>query len=55
MTDSERGDDQWGVWRGRIGASRKRRDERLPEWQENVTARKGVLAPLADKIGRAHV
>ena len=48
MTDSERGDDQWGVWRGRIGASRKRRDERLPEWQENVTARKGVLAPLAD-------
>jgi hypothetical protein len=34
--------DPWGAWRGRIKASRARRDERLPEWQTNVDARKGA-------------
>jgi hypothetical protein len=31
----------WGAWQGRIAASRKRRDERVGEWQRNVDARKG--------------
>ncbi len=40
--------DPWGVWRGRIGASRNRRDQRIGDWQENVNARKGSLGRLTD-------
>lgn len=32
----------WGVWRGRITASRNRREERVGEWLQNVDARKGA-------------
>lgn len=33
--------DPWGPWRGRMSGSRKRRDERIGTWQDNVQARKG--------------
>ena len=31
--------DQWSGWRGRLAASRKRRDEKIGTWQENVSKR----------------
>src|SRR5688500_18071585 len=31
----------WTPWKRRIDASKKRRDEKLAEWQENVDARRG--------------
>jgi hypothetical protein len=37
VSDDDR--NPWDVWRGRIQASRDRRDLRLPEWQENVSRR----------------
>lgn len=49
MADTrETSSDPWGVWRGRITASRARRDERVGEWQENVDARKGDLGRAGD-------
>src|SRR6185436_3467551 len=33
--------DPWKVWRGRIEASRTRRDDRVPDWQANVERRIG--------------
>lgn len=31
----------WAPWRGRIDTSRKRRDDKIGDWQENVQKRKG--------------
>lgn len=37
----EQTDTPWAAWQGRIAASRKRRDQWVGEWQENVRLRKG--------------
>jgi hypothetical protein len=42
----ERSSDPWAAWRGRVAASRKRRDDRVAEWQQNVDARKGDARPV---------
>lgn len=34
-------DETWGAWRRRISAARKRRDDLVSLWQENVDARRG--------------
>lgn len=39
--DRDTSTDPWAGWRGRMAASRKRRDERVATWQDNVNARKG--------------
>jgi hypothetical protein len=42
MDDTTKTDDQWGTWKGRIGASRRRRDDNIGDWQKNVNKRKGA-------------
>jgi hypothetical protein len=37
----EQTDNPWAPWLGRLAASRKRRDDRVAEWQSNVAKRKG--------------
>ena len=39
-----RGSDQWGAWRTRIEAARRRRDDLIGAWQANVDRRRGSLA-----------
>lgn len=34
--------DDWTTWKARLSSSRKRREERVATWQENVQARKGA-------------
>src|SRR5678810_1403638 len=34
--------DAWAQWRTRIEAARRRRDQLVPEWQENVERRRGA-------------
>src|ERR1041384_4181301 len=41
MNEQAAGSDQWAPWRGRIDNARKRRDEKVGDWQENVQKRKG--------------
>ncbi|HYE17083.1 MAG TPA: hypothetical protein VEA69_01445 [Tepidisphaeraceae bacterium] len=48
-------DRQWAPWQARISASRKRRDERVQEWQENVDLRKGAVGRTADAYNRITV
>jgi hypothetical protein len=43
MADDQSSSDPWATWRGRIQAATSRRDDRVGEWQNNVTARKGGL------------
>jgi hypothetical protein len=43
MADAtETSSDPWGAWRGRITASRARRDQHIGDWQTNVRKRKGT-------------
>jgi hypothetical protein len=43
MADAtETSSDPWGAWRGRITASRARRDQNIGDWQTNVRKRKGT-------------
>jgi hypothetical protein len=46
------GDEQWGPWRARIAASRKRRDELIPEWQDNVDRRRVSTGTTSDHTTR---
>lgn len=46
--DRDTGSDPWGGWRGRMTAARKRRDDRIAMWQDNVNARKGSLGHMGD-------
>jgi hypothetical protein len=34
-------DTPWAAWKTRLTAARRRRDDLVPEWQKNVTARRG--------------
>ena len=45
----------WKPWLSRIAASRKRREDRVAEWQENVDARKGALGRTSDRYDRITV
>lgn len=47
--------DVWAPWRGRITASRRRRDDLVAEWQQNVDARKGTLGRTGDHYDRIDV
>jgi hypothetical protein len=44
--------DAWAPWRTRINASRRRRDERVQEWQQNVDLRKGSFRHTRETIDR---
>lgn len=37
--DDNTGSDPWAPWRNRLAAARKRREEKVPTWQENVAKR----------------
>lgn len=47
--------DVWAPWRARVSASRKRREERVSEWQENVDLRKGAIGRTRDAYDRISV
>jgi hypothetical protein len=40
--DEQQATDPWAAWRGRIVASRRRRDDNIGDWQDNVNRRKST-------------
>ena len=40
-------------WRSRLAASKRRRDDRIALWQENVNARRGSVSGVPETYGRA--
>jgi len=42
----------WAAWQHRIAAAKKRRDDRVSEWQENVDLRKGSISKTRDAADR---
>ena len=48
MRDERRDDGPWAAWQGRIAAARKRRDDRVAEWQQNVARRRGDRGRATD-------
>lgn len=51
----ETASDIWAPWRARVAASRRRRDDRVQEWQQNVELRKGSIGRTADAYNRIAV
>ena len=53
--DEPQGNETWAPWLARIAASRKRRDDRVSEWQQNVDLRKGAFGRTTDRYDRIAV
>ena len=47
--------DQWQAWRNRIGAARRRRDDVVGLWQENVRRRRGADTEVSEPNAVARV